>query len=215
MAEGTLSHVIKTGAVAVFRAGDSDQLLRITEALQKGGVNSLEITMTTPGALERIRETQQRFSPDVVVGAGSVLDPETAHAAAAQGAAFVVSPCLNLAMIDQCHYDGVVAIPGTLTPTEMWTAWEAGADLVKVFPARGGGPRYIKDVLAPLPQLQLLPTGGVTLENAADFIRAGAVAVGVGSDLVDPHLVANEDFESLTDRASELLNTINEARAEN
>lgn len=214
MAEGTMRQMIRTGAVAVFRADDSDQLLRITEALQKGGVNCLEITMTTPGALERIDEIQRRFSPDVVVGAGSVLDPETAHTAATQGAAFVVSPCLNLAMIDQCHRDGVVAIPGTLTPTEMWSAWEAGADLVKVFPARGGGPRYIKDVLAPLPQLKLLPTGGVTLDNAKDFIRAGAAAVGLGNDLVDAQLIAKRDFETLTDRAKQLVDSIAETREE-
>lgn len=214
MSQRTLSHLVETGAVAVFRADDADQLLRIADALKRGGVDSLEITMTTPRALELIREVKRRFASDVLVGAGSVLDPETTKRAIDAGAEFVVGPCLNSDVIAQCQQEDALAIPGTLTPTEMWTGWEAGAEILKVFPARGGGPRYVKDVLAPLPQLRLLPTGGVTLDNAADFIRAGAVAVGIGSDLVDDNLVANGDVEALTDRACRLVDSIAEAREE-
>jgi len=207
-----LSCLIETGVVAIVRTDDPSQLMRVAEVLRAGGIETFEVTMTVPGALDVIREVSQRFGPDLIVGAGTVLDGETARAAILAGAQFIVSPTLSQSVITATRRYGKVVVPGALSPTEILAAWEAGADIVKVFPIRLGGPRYLRDVLAPLPQVRLMPTGGVNLENAADFIRAGAVAVGIGSALVDKQLLAEGRFDDLTDRARRLVVSIREAR---
>ncbi|MBS1253024.1 MAG: KHG/KDPG aldolase [Anaerolineales bacterium] len=215
MTQGTdiLSRLIDAGVVAIVRTDDPSQLMQVAEALKAGGVDTFEVTMTVPGALDVIREATQRFGSEILVGAGTVLDGETARAAILAGAEFIVSPCSNPALITVARRYGKVVAPGALSPTEILTAWEAGADIVKVFPIRQGGPRYVRDVLAPLPQIRLMPTGGVNLENAADFIRAGAVAVGMGSALVDKQLLAEGRFDELTNRAHRLVDSIREARS--
>jgi len=207
-----LSRLIETGVVAIVRTDDPSQLMRVAEVLKAGGIETFEVTMTVPGALDVIREVSQRFGPDLIVGAGTVLDGETARSAILAGAQFIVSPTLSQSVITVTRRYGKVVVPGALSPTEILAAWEAGADIVKVFPIRLGGPRYLRDVLAPLPQVRLMPTGGVNLENAADFIRAGAVAVGIGSALVDKQLLAEGRFDDLTDRARRLVVSIREAR---
>ena len=207
-----LSCLIETGVVAIVCTDDPSQLMRVAEVLRAGGIETFEVTMTVPGALDVIREVSQRFGPDLIVGAGTVLDGETARAAILAGAQFIVSPTLSQSVITVTRRYGKVVVPGALSPTEILAAWEAGADIVKVFPIRLGGPRYLRDVLAPLPQVRLMPTGGVNLENAADFIRAGAVAVGIGSALVDKQLLAEGRFDDLTDRARRLVVSIREAR---
>ena len=177
----TLLRLTETGVVAVVRSDDPSRLVQVAEALNAGGIDIFEVTMSVPGALDVMRQVSERFGTEIVVGAGTVLDGETARAAILAGAEFIVSPTLSQDVITVARRYGKVVVPGALTPTEILTAWEAGADIVKVFPARQGGPRYLKDMLAPLPQLRLMPTGGVSLENAVEYVRAGAVAVGIGS----------------------------------
>ncbi|MEW6566926.1 MAG: bifunctional 4-hydroxy-2-oxoglutarate aldolase/2-dehydro-3-deoxy-phosphogluconate aldolase [Chloroflexota bacterium] len=190
------------GVIAIMRASSSDQLLAAADAILAGGVNAIEVTMTTPGALRVVEQAIARYGQDVLFGAGSVLDPETARAAILAGAQFVVGPTLNLRTIDVCKRYAVTVIPGAYTPTEILTAWEAGADMVKVFPADVGGPAYLKAIKAPLPQISLVPVGGVDLDTAADFIRAGAAALGVGSALINQKLLDEGDFAELTRRAA-------------
>jgi len=191
----------KTGVIAIMRAKSSDQLLAAADAIKAGGMQAIEVTMTTPGALDVVRQATERYGSDVLFGAGSVLDPESARAAILAGAQFVVCPTLNLKTIEICHRYAIPVVPGAYTPTEILTAWEAGADMVKVFPASVGGPDYIKALKGPLPQIKLVPVGGVELDNTADFIRAGAEAVGVGSALVSQKLLDTGDFAALTERA--------------
>jgi len=187
--------------------------MEVAQAIKDGGVDVIEFTMTTPNALGIIEGSARQFGEEVLLGAGTVLDSETARAAILAGARFIVAPALSRATIEMCHRYGAVAIPGALTPTEILTAWEWGADLVKVFPARLGGARYIKDVLAPLPQVRLVPTGGVGPGNAAEFIRAGAAVVAVGSALVDKRAVAEGRFDLLTEKARQLRAAVREGRA--
>lgn len=196
-----LALLCETGVVAIMRAKSSDQLLAAADAIKAGGVNAIEVTMTTPGALDVIRQAVARYGGGVLFGAGTVLDPESARAAILAGAQFVVAPTLSLKTIRLCHRYGVPVIPGAFTPTEILTAWEAGADLVKVFPASIGGPEYLKAVRAPLPQVRLMPVGGVDLDTTAAFIRAGADLVAVGNALVDQKLLDAKDFDTITDRA--------------
>jgi len=191
----------KTGVIAIMRAKSSEQLLAAADAIKAGGVQAIEVTMTTPGALDVVRQATGRYGSDVLFGAGSVLDPESARAAILAGAQFVVCPTLNLKTIEICHRYAIPVVPGAYTPTEILTAWEAGADMVKVFPASVGGPDYIKALKGPLPQIKLVPVGGVELDNTADFIRAGAEAVGVGGALVSQKLLDTGDFAALTERA--------------
>lgn len=207
-----LSRIIEPGVVAVVRVDDARRLMETAQALKAGGIEAFEVTMTVPGALEVIRDVSQRCASEIIVGAGTVLDSETARAAILAGAQFVVSPCLSPSVITGAHRYGKMVVTGALTPTEILAAWEAGADIVKVFPIRSLGPHYLKEVLAPLPQVRLMPTGGVNLENAADFIRAGAVAVGVGSALLDKQLLAEGRFDELTERARRLVDSVREAR---
>ena len=202
------------GLIGVIRLNDADKLKGVVEALQAGGVTALEITMTTPGALEAIGEVAKSVGEEFLVGAGTVLDPETARLALLAGAQFVVGPTLNPDVIRTVHRYDKVVIPGAFTPTEILTAWELGADVVKVFPATALGPKYFRDVRGPLPQVKLSPTGGVSLDNAGEFIRTGACCLGVGSALVPKEAVAHSDWQQITDRAKAFIAEIRKAREE-
>ncbi|HRU46677.1 MAG TPA: bifunctional 4-hydroxy-2-oxoglutarate aldolase/2-dehydro-3-deoxy-phosphogluconate aldolase, partial [Candidatus Marinimicrobia bacterium] len=193
--------MIESGLVAVIRLDSGEKLPGIISALRQGGINALEITMTTPGALEIIKNFAAQTGTDFLIGAGSVLDAETARLAILNGAQFIVGPIFNPEVIRMCHRYDKPAIPGAFTPTEILTAWEQGADLVKVFPTTALGPSYIKDILGPLPQVKLLPTGGVTLENAAEFIRSGACCLGVGTALLNKKMIAADDWQALAKHA--------------
>lgn len=210
--EEQLQLMIDTGVVAVIRASASAELMSVIEALKKGGIRAIEVTMTTPGALDVIRETTERFGDEVLVGVGSVLDAETARMAMLAGAEFVVGPVLSLDVIRVCRRYDKIVIPGAFTPTEILAAWEAGADVVKVFPATRLGPSFFKDVLGPLPQVRLTPTGGVTVETAPEFIKAGAVFVGAGGALVDRKAVAQGRFDVVTETAERFISAIRAAR---
>jgi len=194
--------------VAVIRLADSAKLRAVIDALAAGGVRVFEVTMTVPGAIELIAQLARGLPDELLVGAGTVIDADTARRAIDAGARFVVGPVFRRDVIDACHERGVPAMPGCFTPTEILDAWEAGADIVKVFPSTSLGPAFIKDVRAPLPQLKLMPTGGVSIENAADWLRAGAVAVGVGSALVDAKSVEAGDFAAITQKAARLMASV-------
>jgi len=201
------------GLVPVVRASSGDEAVQVIEAIMAGGVNVLEITMTVPGAVRVIEKVADKYGSDVLVGAGTVLDPETARACLLAGARFVVSPALNLGTIELCHRYSAPVMPGVLTPTEVVTAWSAGADIVKVFPCGSvGGASYIKNLKGPLPQIKMVPTGGVSLKTAADFIKAGANALGVGTDLVDVKAIRAGEAHVVTERAKQFLDIVREAR---
>jgi 2-dehydro-3-deoxyphosphogluconate aldolase/(4S)-4-hydroxy-2-oxoglutarate aldolase len=200
------------GVVAVVRLPHVTDFPALAGALAEGGVNAVEITLTTPGALEAIRAVARARLSGCSVGAGSVLDERSARDVLAAGAQFVVSPTLDDAVVRVCHEANVPCMPGALTPRELLEAWRAGASLVKLFPASLVGPGYMRDVLAPLPFLRLVPSGGVSLENAAAWIQAGAAAVSVGGALVSPSLVAEEAWDRLTARARVLVDRVAEAR---
>lgn len=207
-----MQRIQSTGIIAIMRANSPDQLIGAADAIKRGGVQVIEVTMTTPGALDVIREASLRYGDDVLFGAGSVLDAETARAAMLAGAGFIVAPTLKPAVIALCNRYSVPVIPGCFTPTEMLTAWELGADMVKLFPAEVGGAAMVKAVLAPLPQLKIVPVGGVDLNTAADFIRAGAAALGVGSSLVSQKLLDSGDMEALTRRAAAFIEEVKKGR---
>ena len=200
------------GVVAVVRLSQASELARVADAIRAGGVDIIEFTLTTPGALRIIEDSAARFGDDVLLGAGTVLDSETARAAILAGAQFIVSPTTDFATIELCHRYGKAVVPGAFTPTEILAAWQAGADFVKVFPAGVVGPGYLKDVRGPLPQVKLIPTGGVGKVNAGDFIKAGAAALAVGGDLVSNKLVDSGDFAQLTANARELVAAVRAAR---
>ena len=201
------------GVIPVVRATTADEAMRAIDAIREGGIPVLEITMTVPGAVKLIEEVAKRYGDAALVGAGTVLDPETATACIESGAKFVVSPALNLETIACCRKLDVAVMPGALTPTEVVQAWNAGADFVKVFPAGAvGGPSYLKSLKAPLPQIELVPTGGVSLKTAADFIRAGAAALGVGADLVDIKAIREGQSALITERAKQFIEIVREAR---
>jgi 2-dehydro-3-deoxyphosphogluconate aldolase/(4S)-4-hydroxy-2-oxoglutarate aldolase len=202
----------RTGVVAVIRLAEASRLREVADALARGGVRVLEVTMTVPGAVGLIAELAASLPDDVLVGAGTVVDAETAGAVIEAGAAFVVGPVFRPQVIEVCRRHDVPVMPGCLTPTEILAAWDAGADLVKVFPATALGPGFFKDVLAPLPQLRLMPTGGVTRENAGEWIRAGAAAIGVGTALVDRRAVAERRFEAITAAARHFIQAVQLAR---
>ena len=199
-----LQKIIEEGAVAVIRMSDSRKLMQVARAIQAGGISSIEITMTTPNALAVIEQASKELQGDVLIGVGSVLDAETARLAILAGAKFVVSPIFKPEIIYTAHRYGLPAMTGAFTPTEILTAHEAGADIVKVFPADVLGMAFFKAVKAPMPHLQLMPTGGVSLTNGGDWIRAGACAVGVGGALLDKKAIEKGDFAQLT-RNAELL----------
>jgi 2-dehydro-3-deoxyphosphogluconate aldolase/(4S)-4-hydroxy-2-oxoglutarate aldolase len=200
-----LNTLREIGLVPVLRAESEEQALALATAVAAGGVNVLEVTMTVPGAFRVMRRLAKEL-PSILIGAGTVLDAETARLCILEGAEFVVSPALKIATIEMCHRYGVPVIPGALTPTEILTAWEAGADVVKVFPASSmGGAKYLKSIKAPLPQIELIPTGGVSLATAAELLEAGALALGVGADLVDPKAIAEGHPETITENARKYL----------
>jgi 2-dehydro-3-deoxyphosphogluconate aldolase/(4S)-4-hydroxy-2-oxoglutarate aldolase len=200
------------GLVPVLRAESEVQALALADAIAAGGVNVLEVTMTVPGAIRVMRRLAEE-RPDILIGAGTVLDPETARMCILEGAQFVVSPALNVRTIEMCHRYGVAVLPGALTPTEIVTAWEAGADVVKVFPASAvGGAKYLKAIKAPLPQVELIPTGGVSQATAAEFLEAGAFALGVGSDLVNLKAISEGHPEIITENARKYLAIVRKFR---
>lgn len=208
-----LALIRSTGVIAIMRAKSSEQLIIASDAIKDGGVQVIEVTMTTPGALEVIREAKQKYSEEVLFGAGSVLDPETARMAIIAGADFIVSPTLNFRTIELCSRYSIPVIPGCYTPSEMLSAWEAGASMVKFFPAKVGGPGMVKAILAPLPQLEIVPVGGVDLSTAEGFIRSGAAALGIGSSLVDNKLLDAGNFSEITRRASAFIEKVKKGRS--
>jgi 2-dehydro-3-deoxyphosphogluconate aldolase/(4S)-4-hydroxy-2-oxoglutarate aldolase len=208
----TLDRLVRTGVIAVIRADSGAQLVHVCRALGAGGVSACEITMTTPGALDAIAQASRELGDAALVGAGSVLDAATARTAILAGARFIFSPVLNLETIEMAHRYDCVAVPGALTPTEILAAWSAGADVVKVFPANHFGPQYLRDIHGPLPQVKLTPTGGVDLTTAADWIKAGAVALGVGSALVKKDLISGAKWDELSGLAKKFVEIVAAAR---
>jgi len=209
-----LQRIRDTGLIPVVRAESADLAMRAVEAIKAGGVDVLEVTMTVPGAIDVIAKLAATFGTEVVIGAGTVLDPDTANKCVQAGAQFIVSPALNEETIAFCRANDVAVFPGALTPTEVVRAWNVGADAVKVFPAGAvGGASYLKALKAPLPQIELVPTGGVSLKTAADFINAGAMALGVGADLVDTKALREGRDEVIAERARQFLEIVREARA--
>jgi len=211
--EQLLQRVVASGIVAVVRFSSPEPLVQVVEALAAGGVTVAEVTFTVPNALDVIRAAKQRLGDRVLLGAGTVLDPETARAAILAGAEFIVAPTVNLDVIRLCRRYDKLVMPGAFTPTEVLTAWEAGADVVKVFPADVLGPTFFKALRGPLPQVKMMPTGGVDLTTAADFLKAGAVCLGVGGHLVDPKTVAAGDFARITALAKQYVEVVKHHRA--
>jgi 2-dehydro-3-deoxyphosphogluconate aldolase / (4S)-4-hydroxy-2-oxoglutarate aldolase len=206
--ESDLGRVLDCGIVAVVRSPDSQQLVEVARALADGGVTVVEITMTVPDALDVVRQVRRALGDRILLGAGTILDPETARAALLAGAEYLVAPTLNLDVIRVCQRYDKLVMPGAFTPTEILAAWEAGADIVKVFPADVLGPAFFKALRGPLPQIRLMPTGGVDLRTAADFLRAGACCLGVGGQLVDPKAVAAGDFDHIRNLARQYVNVV-------
>jgi 2-dehydro-3-deoxyphosphogluconate aldolase/(4S)-4-hydroxy-2-oxoglutarate aldolase len=206
--------LLNPGIVAVIRADSSEQLLHVAEALKNGGLPAMEVTMTTPNAIEVIREVTEKFGDEILMGVGTILDTETCRAALLAGAEFVVTPIFRAEIIQLCKRYGKPIVCGAYTPTEMLNAWDAGADFIKVFPADGLGPNYIKAVKAPLPQLEIIPTGGVDVNTAGDFIKAGCAAVAAGSSLVSKKILQSQNWSELTATAKKFVEAVAKARAE-
>ncbi len=208
-----INQIRETGIVPVIRAASEDEARKLIEAILAGGISIFEVTMTVPNAVSLIKSLVADFGDQAIIGAGTVLDTEMAQNCLAAGAKFVVSPALNLSVIETCRREKVAVFPGALTPTEIVAAWQAGADAVKIFPANAvGGASYLKAIKAPLPNIELMPTGGVTLATIGDFIRAGAIAVGVGSDLADTKAISAGEAEKVTQTARLYLEAVREAR---
>jgi 2-dehydro-3-deoxyphosphogluconate aldolase/(4S)-4-hydroxy-2-oxoglutarate aldolase len=210
--QSTTAAIEQAGVVAVIRLKEPENLRAVIDAIAEGGIRALEVTMTVPGAVDLIRDLAPSLPGGFILGAGTVLDPETAARVIDAGARFVVSPVFRRGVIQACHDRGVPAMPGCFSPTEILDAWEAGADVVKVFPATALGPGFFKDVRGPLPQIKMMPTGGVTLENAGDWIRAGAVAVGVGTALLDAKAIAAGDYAVLRANAGRIVANVRAAK---
>src|SRR5258706_8046450 len=209
-----LKRIEEVGIVPVVRASSSEEAVTVAEIIREGGIPIVEITMTVPGAITVIAELSKRYGDEVLIGAGTVLDPETARSCIAAGAQFIISPSLNVQTIELCKLQRIAIFPGALTPTEVVTAWDAGADAVKVFPCSAvGGAQYLKALKAPLPQIELIPTGGVSLATAAEFLAAGAFALGVGGDLVDNAAIARGEPEVITRNAEKYLAIVRAARS--
>lgn len=206
--ETLLERALSGRVVAIVRLPDPAPLVDVAEALIAGGIYTLEFTLTTPGALEAISACRARFGDAAVIGAGTVIDVPEARRCLAAGAQFLVSPGTDLDVIGVAQDGDALSMPGALTPTEIIAAWRGGADVVKVFPARQFGPQYIRDLRGPLPQIPLMPTGGVDERNAADYLRAGAVGVAVGGNLIDPVAVARGDWAAITARARVLAEAV-------
>jgi 2-dehydro-3-deoxyphosphogluconate aldolase/(4S)-4-hydroxy-2-oxoglutarate aldolase len=208
-----VQRMLESGIVAIVRSPDSDKLADVASALADGGVTVVEITFSVPNALEVISQVRRRLGDRVLLGAGTVLDTETARAAILAGAEFIVAPTLNLDVVRFCHRYDKPILPGAFTPTEILTAWEAGADIVKVFPAEVVGPAFFKALRGPLPQVRVMPTGGVDLNTAAEFLKAGACCLGIGSQLVEPKAVSAGNFNRIRELAQQYVNIIRQTRA--
>lgn len=214
-AQQIISTITDIGLVPVVRTPTAESALKSVEAIYNGGVRAAEVTMTVPGAIKALEKLADQFGDRIVLGAGTVLDPETARACMLAGAQFFVTPTLKLSTIEMAKRYSKVICPGALTPTEVLTAWEAGADVVKVFPANSmGGAKYIKALKGPLPHIQMIPTGGVNLETAGEFLKAGACAVAVGGELVDAKLIKENRYPEMEERARQYLVAIAKARSE-
>jgi 2-dehydro-3-deoxyphosphogluconate aldolase/(4S)-4-hydroxy-2-oxoglutarate aldolase len=208
-----LGRIREVGLVPVLRAKSQEDAVALALAVEKGGVPVLEVTMTVPGAIEAIRHMVAHFGSRVLIGAGTVLDAETARLCMMAGAQFIVSPSLKIETIEMCRRYSVAIFPGALTPTEIVTAWEAGADAVKVFPCSAvGGAKYLKAVKAPLPQIELIPTGGVSLSSAEEFLSAGAFALGVGGDLIDHEAIAKGKLDEVSENARKYTDIVRRFR---
>lgn len=209
-----LSSIIDIGIVPVVRTSTADQALKAIEAIYRGGIRSAEITMTVSGAVKALEKVADEFGDKIVLGAGTVLDPETARICMLAGAQFFVTPNLRLSTIEMCKRYSKVICCGALTPTEVITAWEAGSDVIKIFPADSvGGAKYIKALKGPLPQVEMIPTGGVNVDTCGDFLKAGACAVAVGGELVNAKLIADGNYDAIEERARQLLAAVQKARA--
>lgn len=208
-----LEAILDCGIVAVVRAESADLAFKAIEAALAGGVNVIEVTFTVPGALDIIAKLARTLGNDTILGAGTVLAPQTASEAIAAGAQFIVGPSTSLGVIEAAKLGGVPVMPGALSPTEVVTAWQAGADMVKIFPANVVGPGYLKDLHGPLPQIKFMPTGGVNLDTAAEYLRCGAAALGVGGDLINKKLMAEGNFAEITERARKFREVVQEFRA--
>lgn len=212
-AAADLQRVLDLGLVSIIRAPSGEQLVSVAEALCSGGIDVIEVTFTVPGILDILKDVRKALGDRILLGAGTVLDPESARAAILAGAEFIVTPTVNPDVIELCRRYDKVVMAGAFTPTEILTAWQAGADIVKVFPADVGGPSYLKAVHGPLPQVRLLPTGGVNLNTLESFVHAGACAVGLGSALVEKEALANSDFDRMRSLAVAYVEKMREARS--
>ena len=211
--EAILAAIIEAGIVPVVRTENEDGAIRAIDAIYRGGIRVAEITMTVPGAIRALEKVADKFGDQMLLGAGTVLDPETARACMLAGAEFFVTPSLNLKTIEMAKRYSKVITPGALTPTEVLTAWQAGADAVKIFPCSAvGGAKYIKALRAPFPQIEMIPTGGVSVETIGDFLRAGACAAGVGAELIDNVNIREGHYEVFEERAKRFLEAIAKAR---
>ena len=211
-----MQHMHELGLVPVLRASSAEEAITIADAILAGGVNILEVTMTVPGAIRVIEQLANHHGSKLLLGAGTVLDPETARSCILAGAQFIVSPALDLRTIELCRRYSVPIMPGALTPTEIVTAWQAGADVVKVFPCSAlGGAKYLKALQGPLPQIQLIPTGGVSLATAEEFLAAGAFALGVGGDLVDAKAAREGRTSVITENAQKYISIVKKFRGGN
>lgn len=207
------SSIIDIGIVPIVRTNSAESAVKSIEAVYAGGIRSAEITMTVPGAIKALEKLADALGDKMVLGAGTVLDPETARICILAGAQFLVTPALRVSTIEVAHRYSKVICPGALTPTEVLTAWEAGADFVKIFPCSNmGGAKYIKALKGPFPQIEMIPTGGVNLDTAADFLKAGSAAVAVGSELIDAQTIKDGNYEIFTERAKQYLEVVKKAR---
>jgi 2-dehydro-3-deoxyphosphogluconate aldolase / (4S)-4-hydroxy-2-oxoglutarate aldolase len=210
-----LSFIKDIGIVPVIRTNSAESAVKAVDAIYRGGIRAAEITMTVPGAIRALEKVADAFGDKLVLGAGTVLDPETARACMLAGAEFFVTPNLRPSTIEMARRYSKVIMPGALTPTEVITAWEAGADIVKIFPAGNvGGAKYIKALKGPFPQIEMIPTGGVNLETAGEFLKAGACAVAVGAELVDAKSIKEERYDAIEAKARQFLDVVAKARAE-
>jgi len=208
------NRMVSEGLVPIIRVSSAKEAVNVADAIKAGGCSLIEITMSVPGALDTIKDLTHKYKDEIIMGAGTVLDPETGRAALLAGAQFIVTPTLNVDLIQLAHRYSTVIVPGAATPTEILAAWNAGADMVKVFPAAQlGGSEYLKALRGPLPQILLVPTGGVNLQNAGAFIKAGATALGVGGELVDKKAVKEKTFEVITENTRSFLKAIRDAKA--
>jgi 2-dehydro-3-deoxyphosphogluconate aldolase/(4S)-4-hydroxy-2-oxoglutarate aldolase len=212
--QAVIDRILNEGVVPVLRAESHEIALQAVDALRAGGIGILEVTMTVPGAVHLIEKLAEDIGDECLIGAGTVLDEKAAAECIAAGARFIVSPAVNVATIEFCRSRDIPVLPGAFTPTEIVTAWNAGADMVKLFPAgAGGGPGYLKSLRAPLPQVKFVPTGGVSLDNAGDYIRAGAVAIGIGADLVNTKAISAGKAHIITEQAKLYLAAVSDARS--